>query len=60
VAFGAVVEAVLIPVVFYPFSKTLWTAVDMVMHRGEKWSSLPAAGAPVTESAPRGEPVRGQ
>jgi uncharacterized protein (DUF983 family) len=28
-------EAVLVPLVFYPFSKTVWAAIDLVMHRGK-------------------------
>lgn len=42
-AVAAVLVAVLVPVVFYPFSKTLWAAVDLAMHRGEAWARLPAA-----------------
>jgi hypothetical protein len=29
---------VIAPIVFYPFSKTLWTAIDLAMHRGETWA----------------------
>lgn len=31
-ALGGGAVAVLTPLVVYPFSKTLWTAVDLVMH----------------------------
>ena len=26
------VVAVVVPIVFYPFSKTVWTAIDLIMH----------------------------
>ena len=29
------VEAVVVPVLFYPFSKTVWAAIDLVMHAGK-------------------------
>ena len=29
---AAVAVTVLVPLVFYPFSKTLWTAIDLAMH----------------------------
>jgi uncharacterized protein (DUF983 family) len=31
------VAAVLVPVVFYPFSRTLWAAIDLVMRPLEPW-----------------------
>lgn len=31
---GAAVVAVVLPVLFYPFSKTLWAAVDLAMRPG--------------------------
>jgi uncharacterized protein (DUF983 family) len=40
VAVGAVLEAIVVPIVFYPFSKTLWAAIDLVMHRGEWWAAF--------------------
>jgi uncharacterized protein (DUF983 family) len=44
VAFAAMAIAVILPIVFYPFSKTLWTAIDLAMHRGETWAN--AGGGP--------------
>ena len=26
--------AVIVPLIFYPFSKTIWTAIDIIMHKG--------------------------
>ena len=26
--------AIVVPAVFYPFSKTIWTAIDLIMHKG--------------------------
>jgi hypothetical protein len=40
VAVAAALEAIVVPVVFYPFSKTLWSAIDLVMHRGEWWAAF--------------------
>jgi uncharacterized protein (DUF983 family) len=34
VALAAVAVAVILPIVFYPFSKTIWTAIDLAMHGG--------------------------
>ncbi len=39
VAGAAAAEALIVPVVFYPFSKTLWSAIDLAMHRGETWAA---------------------
>ena len=46
VAIAAGAETVVVPLVFYPFSKTLWSAIDMAMHRGEAWATLgpPSSG----------------
>lgn len=41
VVVAAIVEAVVVPLLFYPTSKTLWCAIDLVMHRSEGWSRLP-------------------
>ncbi len=49
VAVVAVAEAAVVPIVFYPFSKTLWCAIDMVMHRGEGWAALSARGDGATQ-----------
>jgi hypothetical protein len=40
VAVLAALEALVVPIVFYPFSKTLWTAIDLIMHRGETWARV--------------------
>lgn len=37
---------VLVPVVFYPISKTIWVGIDLLMHRSEQsleWNGEPAA-----------------
>jgi uncharacterized protein (DUF983 family) len=44
VAVLAAVEVVVVPVFFYPFSKTVWSAIDLAMHRGESWAALRARG----------------
>jgi len=31
-AVGGAVVALMVPVLAYPFSKTLWTAIDLIMH----------------------------
>jgi hypothetical protein len=41
VAVVAALEAVVVPIVFYPFAKSLWTAIDLSMHRGESWARCP-------------------
>jgi uncharacterized protein (DUF983 family) len=51
---GAVIAAaaavtVVVPVVFYPFSKTLWAAIDLAMQGGQGYRrSDPAAGPSVS------------
>ena len=44
---------VLVPVIFYPISKTIWVGIDLLMHRSEQalqWSGEePDAGRPVPE-----------
>lgn len=42
VVVAAVAEVVVVPLAFYPTSKTLWSGIDMVMHKGEDWARLPA------------------
>jgi mannose/fructose/N-acetylgalactosamine-specific phosphotransferase system component IIC len=39
VAVAAALEVVVLPILFYPFSKTVWTAIDLAMHRGETWAA---------------------
>ena len=36
-AVAGVTAAVLVPVLGYPFSKTLWSAIDLAMHPLETW-----------------------
>jgi uncharacterized protein (DUF983 family) len=31
----AVAETIVVPIVFYPFSKTVWAAIDLALHRGD-------------------------
>ncbi len=50
VAVAAGAEVIVVPIVFYPFSKTLWCAIDMAMHRGESWASLRAGGDGVSRT----------
>ena len=38
---AAAAEAVVVPIVFYPLSKTIWAAIDLAMHRGEPWAAAP-------------------
>jgi len=45
---AAVGETILVPLIFYPFSKTLWTAIDMVMHRGQVFADYPGPPAGIT------------
>lgn len=42
VVVAAVAEVIVVPLAFYPTSKTLWCGIDMVMHKGEAWTKLPA------------------
>ena len=46
VAAVAAVEALVVPVAFYPFSKTLWAGIDLAMHRGESWAAPRSATDP--------------
>ena len=32
--FMGLLVCVALPLVFYPFSKTIWTAIDLIMHKG--------------------------
>jgi hypothetical protein len=41
------------PIVFYPFSKTLWVAMDMLLHRMDRQDASEHSG-----HADRGEPER--
>jgi len=41
VAIAAAGEALIVPLVVYPFSKTVWAAIDMAMHRSEPWAAVP-------------------
>jgi len=42
---AAAIETIVVPIVFYPFSKTIWAAIDMVMHRGQVFSDYPGPPA---------------
>jgi hypothetical protein len=37
----AIGETILVPVLFYPFSRTTWAAIDLMLHRGEAWAASP-------------------
>jgi uncharacterized protein (DUF983 family) len=41
----AAAETILVPIVFYPFSKTIWAAIDMVMHRQQVFADYPGPPA---------------
>jgi uncharacterized protein (DUF983 family) len=45
---AAVVVAILVPLAFYPFSKTVWTAIDMAMHRDQVFADYPGPPAGIT------------
>jgi uncharacterized protein (DUF983 family) len=45
---AAVVTSILVPLGFYPFSKTLWAAIDMVMHREQVFADYPGPPAGIT------------
>ena len=60
VAAAAGFWVILAPIAFYPFAKTLWTAIDLAMHRSEHWAGVPprpAEGA--TSSAVSGRATDG-
>ena len=42
---AAAVVTVTVPIVFYPFSKTIWAAIDMVMHRDQVFADYPGPPA---------------
>ncbi len=50
----SVVVSILVPVVFYPFSKTTWTAIDIAMRPLEahevNWAALDSSKNPPSES----------
>jgi hypothetical protein len=58
-AVAAALEAVVVPIVFYPVSKTLWTAVDLVMHRGEAWARLDTSPGTAPDGAAAGGAANG-
>lgn len=33
---GAIVITLVVPLLFYPFAKTTWAAIDMLLHRGRR------------------------
>jgi hypothetical protein len=42
---AAAAETIGVPILFYPFSKTIWAAIDMVMHRGQVFADYPGPPA---------------
>ena len=38
---AAVALSVVVPIVAYPFTKTIWTAIDLIMHRNRPDDDLP-------------------
>jgi hypothetical protein len=42
---AAVAVTVIVPIVFYPFSKTTWAAIDMIMHREQVFADYPGPPA---------------
>ncbi len=45
---AAVGVAIIVPIFFYPFSKTVWTAIDMAMHRDQVFADYPGPPAGIT------------
>lgn len=45
---AAVGVTILVPIFFYPFSKTVWTAIDMAMHRDQVFADYPGPPAGIT------------
>jgi hypothetical protein len=45
---AAAAETILVPLIFYPFSKTVWTAIDMAMHRDQVFADFPGPAAGIT------------
>ena len=45
---AAVAVTILVPLLFYPFSKTVWTAIDMAMHRDQVFADYPGPPAGIT------------
>jgi hypothetical protein len=37
-----------VPVVNYPFSKTTWAAIDMIMHREQVFADYPGPAGRIT------------
>jgi uncharacterized protein (DUF983 family) len=42
---AAATVTIVVPIIFYPFSKTVWAAIDMVMHRGQVFADYPGPPA---------------
>jgi uncharacterized protein (DUF983 family) len=42
---AAAAETIIVPLVFYPFAKTIWAAIDMIMHREQVFSDYPGPPA---------------
>jgi hypothetical protein len=48
---ASIAVTVLVPILFFPFSKTIWAAVDLLLHRMD--SSDPAARSSGLREGPR-------
>jgi uncharacterized protein (DUF983 family) len=46
IAIIAVAETIVVPIAFYPFSKTVWAAIDLALHQGD--GSAGSAGGHTT------------
>jgi uncharacterized protein (DUF983 family) len=42
---AAAAVTVIVPIIFYPFSKTTWAAIDMLMHREQVFADYPGPPA---------------
>jgi uncharacterized protein (DUF983 family) len=45
---AAIAETILVPLAFYPFSRTVWAAIDMLMHREQVFADYPGPPAGIT------------
>ena len=45
---AAVVVVVIVPIINYPFSKTTWAAIDMIMHREQVFADYPGPAGRIT------------
>jgi uncharacterized protein (DUF983 family) len=42
---AAAAVTILVPIIFYPFSKSIWAAIDMIMHRDQVFADYPGPPA---------------